>query len=332
MKTVTHFDLSTYLSFRMGPIIDTVFIIEKDQEIEDIFHLYPNASILGGGTNTLVGKEKAQDVWLINQMMGWQMESETVQGVRIRIQSGQNMDAFIQWSVENGYQGMESLSGIPGSLGGAAMMNAGAYGHELKDVIESVQVYDRFTHQIKIFSKAELGMGYRTSIFQQDPQRWFIQSVVVSLIKGSKKALVQKRAEIVDQRAHRIPNLQRYPSCGSFFRNVIIAKSQAIQLQKQFPTLKMFDLPADHIKISTGSILKTLWPKGFHFQGVRMYPDSPLILINEGATMDSVSCAIQTILEKVYAHTKIQLEPEVRLMGIPLGKRSIFRYYESTRR
>ena len=214
MKTVTHFDLSTYLSFRMGPIIDTVFIIEKDQEIEDIFHLYPNASILGGGTN---------------QMMGWQMESETVQGVRIRIQSGQNMDAFIQWSVENGYQGMESLSGIPGSLGGAAMMNAGAYGHELKDVIESVQVYDRFTHQIKIFSKAELGMGYRTSIFQQDPQRWFIQSVVVSLIKGSKKALVQKRAEIVDQRAHRIPNLQRYPSCGSFFRNVIIAKSQAIQ-------------------------------------------------------------------------------------------------------
>ena len=72
MKTVTHFDLSTYLSFRMGPIIDTVFIIEKDQEIEDIFHLYPNASILGGGTNTLVGKEKAQDVWLINQMMGWQ--------------------------------------------------------------------------------------------------------------------------------------------------------------------------------------------------------------------------------------------------------------------
>ena len=332
MKTVTHFDLSTYLSFHMGPIIDTVFIIEKDQEIEDIFHLYPNASILGGGTNTLVGKEKAQDVWLINQMMGWQMESETVQGVRIRIQSGQNMDAFIQWSVENGYQGMESLSGIPGSLGGAAMMNAGAYGHELKDVIESVQVYDRFTHQIKIFSKAELGMGYRTSIFQQDPQRWFIQSVVVSLIKGSKQALVQKRAEIVDQRAHRIPNLQRYPSCGSFFRNVIIAKSQAIQLQKQFPTLKMFDLPADHIKISTGSILKTLWPKGFHFQGVRMYPDSPLILINEGATMDSVSCAIQTILEKVYAHTKIQLEPEVRLMGIPLGKRSIFRYDESTRR
>ena len=212
------------------------------------------------------------------------------------------------------------------------MMNAGAYGYELKDVIESIQVYDRFTHQIKIFSKAELGMGYRTSIFQQDPQRWFIQSVVVSLIKGSKQALVQKRAEIVDQRAHRIPNLQRYPSCGSFFRNVIIAKSQAIQLQKQFPTLKMFDLPADHIKISTGSILKTLWPKGFHFQGVRMYPDSPLILINEGATMDSVSCAIQTILEKVYAHTKIQLEPEVRLMGIPLGKRSIFRYDESTRR
>ena len=316
----------------MEHIIDTVFINEKDQEIEDIVHLYPNASILGGGTNTLGGEGNAQEVWLINQMVGWQMESETVQGVRIRIQSGQNMDAFIQWSVENGYQGMESLSGIPGSLGGAAMMNAGAYGHELKDVIESVQVYDRFTHQIKIFSKAELGMGYRTSIFQQDPQRWFIQSVVVSLIKGSKKALVQKRAEIVDQRAHRIPNLQRYPSCGSFFRNVIIAKSQAIQLQKQFPTLKMFDLPADHIKISTGSILKTLWPKGFHFQGVRMYPDSPLILINEGATMDSVSCAIQTILEKVYAHTKIQLEPEVRLMGIPLGKRSIFRYYESTRR
>ncbi|MDX8417283.1 UDP-N-acetylmuramate dehydrogenase [Absicoccus intestinalis] len=332
MKTVTHFDLSTYLSFRMGPIIHTAIIVEKDQEIEDIFHLYPNASILGGGTNTLVGKEKAQDVWLINQMMGWQMESETVQGVRIRIQSGQNMDAFIQRSVENGYQGMESLSGIPGSLGGAAMMNAGAYGHELKDVIESVQVYDRFTHQIKTFSKAELGMGYRTSIFQQDPQRWFIQSVVVSLIKGSKQALVQKRSEIVDQRFHRIPNLQRYPSCGSFFRNVIVAKSQAIQLQKQFPTLKMFDLPADHIKISTGSILKTLWPKGFHFQGIRMYPDSPLILINEGATMDSVSCAIQTILEKVYAHTKIQLEPEVRLMGIPLGKRSIFRYDESTRR
>lgn len=332
MKTVTHFDLSTYLSFRMGPIVERAIFIENEQEIKDIFHLYPNASILGGGTNTLVGKEKAQDVWLIDQMMGWQMESETVQGVRIRIQSGQNMDVFIQWSVENGYQGMESLSGIPGSLGGAAMMNAGAYGHELRDVIESVQVYDRFTHQIKTFSKAELGMGYRTSIFQQDPQRWFIQSVIVSLIKGSKQALVQKRAEIVDQRARRIPNLQRYPSCGSFFRNVIVAKSQAIQLQKQFPTLKMFDLPIDHIKISTGSILKTLWPKGFHFQGIRMYPDSPLILINEGATMDSVSCAIQTILEKVYAHTKIQLEPEVRLMGIPLGKRSIFRYDESTRR
>lgn len=328
MKTLTHFDLSTYLSFRMGPIIDTAIIIENDQEIEDILHLYPNCSILGGGTNTLVGKEKAHDIWLINQMTGWQME----QGLSIRIQSGQNMDAFIEWCVEHGYQGLESLSGIPGSLGGAAMMNAGAYGHELKDVIETVQVYDRLTHQIQTFSKVELGMEYRMSIFQQDPKRWFILSVAVSLNKESKQALIQKRKEILDQRAHRIPNLQRYPSCGSFFRNVIVTKKQAIQLQKRFPTLKMFDVSEDRIKISTGSILKTLWPKGFQFQGVRMYPDSPLILINEEASLDSVSYAIQTILEKVYVHTNIQLEPEVRLMGISVGKNKNFRYDENTRR
>ena len=285
MKTVTHFDLSTYLSFRMGPIIDTVFIIEKDQEIEDILHLYPNASILGGGTNTLVGKEKAQDVWLINQMMGWQMESETVQGVRIRIQSGQNMDAFIQWSVENGYQGMESLSGIPGSLGGAAMMNAGAYGGEMKQVLTEVTVLTR-EGELRRIPSEELKLGYRYSVIPE--KGWIVLEAKLKLPRGDYDMIRARMDELKEKRVEKQP--LELPSAGSTFKR-----------------------PEGYF---AGKLIMDAGLRGFSVGGAQVSEKHCGFVVNTGeATAKDVRDLIREVSRQVKTKFGVELEPEVKMLG-----------------
>ena len=285
MKTVTHFDLSTYLSFRMGPIIDTVFIIEKDQEIEDILHLYPNASILGGGTNTLVGKEKAQDVWLINQMMGWQMESETVQGVRIRIQSGQNMDAFIQWSVENGYQGMESLSGIPGSLGGAAMMNAGAYGGEMKQVLTEVTVLTR-EGELRRIPSEELKLGYRYSVIPE--KGWIVLEAKLKLHRGDYDMIKARMDELKEKRVEKQP--LELPSAGSTFKR-----------------------PEGYF---AGKLIMDAGLRGFSVGGAQVSEKHCGFVVNTGeATAKDVRDLIREVSRQVKTKFGVELEPEVKMLG-----------------
>jgi UDP-N-acetylmuramate dehydrogenase len=314
MKILKNFDLSRYLSMHAGPVLKEAFVIEQEAEIPNILKgSRVPYRMLGKGTNTLISPDQKNRIWLINQMSGWNILEKDLESVLVRVQSGTELDDLIREMTDRGYGGMESLSGIPGSAGGAVVMNAGAYGHEIREVIESVRVYDRKKDAIHTLSADDCAFGYRSSIFQKEPERWFILSLDLKLQCRSARSLQKKREEVLLQRSFRVPALKDFPSCGSFFRNPVISRKKAESLKEKIPDVKIYPFDAYSCKVSAGSLIRHCYPEEAYLHGVLVKPEHPLILINVSAAYENILEAWKELREKVSSETGIRLEPEVCL-------------------
>ena len=128
-------------------------------------------------------------------------------------QAGASLSEMCRFAMENGLMGLEFAYGIPGSVGGAVFMNAGAYGGEMKDVLESVDAYDIYG-QLHHLEKEQVKMGYRSSKFQNGD--WLIASAAFSLIPGNPVEIDERMQEIMKRRRDKQP--LEYPSAGSTFK------------------------------------------------------------------------------------------------------------------
>ena len=255
--------------------------------------LYP----LGGGSNILVPDGVVDGVVLKVAIGGTNFEKDG-SGAFAVAGAGVAWDDLVARSVEEGLWGLENLSGIPGSVGGAVAGNIGAYGAALSQTLQWVDVFDCEEMSVKRMSNADCAFGYRDSFFKQNGKRSIILRAAFRLSpagaadisykdlaehfsdsrEAASPAIETVRAAVLGIRKGKFPDLSQEGTAGSFFKNPVVPLVEAQTLQKTYPELPIFALPeSPGVKVPLAWILdKVLGLKGFAVGGARLFERQPL--------------------------------------------------------
>lgn len=285
--------------------------------------------ILGGGSN-VVFPDQGYDGLVIK------LESKgiAVEGNVITAEAGEEWDAFVAWTLVHGYYGLENLSGIPGTVGAAPIQNIGAYGVEVKDLIESVEVFDTEDLAFKVLINKECEFEYRTSTFKKpEGKRYIVTSVKFRLSQKFSPKITYKdldryfegnanptpdevREAVLEIRSRKFPNLKTYGTAGSFFKNVICEAHVADRLHSAYPDMPVFNASNGMKKISTAFIIdKICGLHGLREGNVGLYANQSLVVVNYGgATAEEIKNFILKVKSIVKEKTGIILEEEVVML------------------
>ncbi len=239
-------------------------------------------TILGNGSNVLVLDHGIRGAVV---KFNHPMSSIRINGTEITAASGALLKDVSAAAAENGLSGMEFACGIPGSIGGAVFMNAGAYGGEMKDVVKSVcSVTTEGRTMTRMLD--ELDLGYRQSIFQKNGEA--ICEVTLSLRPGDKQEIAKKVADLTQRREAKQP--LEMPSAGSTFKR-----------------------PVGYY---AGTLIQETGLKGLSVGGAQVSKKHAGFVVNTGnATAKDVLDLIHEVQKRVYAKHKVELHPEVRIIG-----------------
>ncbi len=286
--------------------------------------------ILGGGSNVLAPDEGFSSTVLSVAAHSLVFEARGT-SVSAVVDAGVSWDAFVAEAVSRGLWGVENLSAIPGSVGAAPIQNIGAYGVEVAQTIEWVEVFDRTHRTRRTLSRDDLAFGYRTSLLKRENGRYLVLRVSFRLGKepspntsykdvqavfGARTPEVgELRDAIMAIRAKKFPNLEEFGTAGSFFLNPVISQSDAEALTAAHPTLPQF--PADGgVKVSLAWILDhVVKAKGMRVGGAFVWDAQPLVIATDRtATAADVRSLAALITEKVFSCTEIAIVPEVTFL------------------
>lgn len=256
--------------------------------------------------------------------------SEAEQHVQLQVGSGVLWDDFVAHCVKEEYAGIENLSLIPGQVGAAAVQNIGAYGVEIKNVIESVKTICIKTGEKRQFSQRECQYGYRDSLFKsQESGRYIITHVIFRLQKNPQyqlhyhhlKEKVKEygginlqniRKAIIDIRMEKLPQPTQLGNAGSFFMNPIIDKDLFDELKESYPQIPYYPTDTDRIKIPAGWLIEQAGLKGKVFGKVGIYDRQALVIVNFGGAtgkeVQEVANIVQQTVKKAFG---ISLKTEV---------------------
>lgn len=278
--------MSRHTTFRIGGPAE-FFATPKDPEsLQKVLRLcrqegYPRF-ILGNGSNLLVSDDGCRGVVV---QLDRNFQDVRCEETRITAQAGVLLSKLAALARDNSLAGLEFASGIPGSLGGALAMNAGAYGGEMKDVLRSVTVLDG-SLEFRTVPVGELDMGYRCSRIQTDG--WVAVSAVLDLTRGERGEIDRKMEELREKRAEKQP--LAYPSAGSTFKR-----------------------PEGYF---AGKLIMDAGLAGYTVGGAQVSEKHCGFVINRGgATAADVRTLIGDVQRIVYEKFGVKLEPEVRFLG-----------------
>ena len=294
--------------------------------------------ILGGGSNVLISDAGFSGTVVKVETSGNSFEIDACSGGTLTVSAGADWDEFVLFTIEKGLANLESLSGIPGTVGGAPIQNIGAYGHEVSEVIARVRTFDRKLKEVKTFTASQCGFGYRSSIFKSEPERYVILDVTFQLRLGEESlpiayaelakelgveigarvAITKVRDAVIKLRGAKGMLLgQGIKSAGSFFMNPILNKDAADKLPSDAPRWPM---PDGRVKTSAAWLMEHAGVnKGDQMAGAQISPKHVLALSNAGdaSAKDLIELA-RIAQEKVRAKFGIVLQSEVQLVGLSL--------------
>ncbi len=239
-------------------------------------------SFIGNGSNLLVGDKGIRGVVIeMTEPMG----NIEVHGTQITAQAGAMLSKIANTAASNGLGGMEFAAGIPGSVGGAVVMNAGAYGGEMKDIIERVYVLDENGAQLELDRDA-LDLGYRHSCIPE--KKYIVTKVVLELVPRDEVEIRSKMKELNEKRAEKQP--LQYPSAGSTFKR-----------------------PEGYF---AGKLIMDAGLRGYQVGGAQVSEKHCGFVINKGdATAADICQLMRDVSDKVQAQFGVVLEPEVKMIG-----------------
>ena len=295
--------------------------------------LYQNVDkfILGGGSNVLFTQDFNGLVIKIS-LKGINVEKEDENNIYVKAYAGEIWDDLVSYCVEKGYGGFENLSGIPGLVGATPIQNIGAYGSEIKETFESLEAVNINTGETRFFNLDECKFGYRDSVFKNELKN---QYVVVSvfyklskkpiinlsykalkdyfdLIKNNNPTILDVRNAVIKIRSEKLPDIIKFGTAGSFFKNAIISKDKFEILQKNYPDVPFFLEENEKYKIPTGWLIEKAGFKGQRYGNCGVYEKQALVLINfGGATGLEVFEFSKLIQDKVKSIFDIDIEREV---------------------
>ncbi|SMC28649.1 UDP-N-acetylmuramate dehydrogenase [Andreprevotia lacus DSM 23236] len=285
--------------------------------------------VLGGGSN-LVLPERVEGLTVQVAVPGRRLLREDDDAYYVAAGGGENWHDFVQWTLAQGWGGLENLSLIPGTVGAAPIQNIGAYGVEVKDRLFALTAWSLQDGAPRVFSNAECAFAYRDSIFKQaEAGRWLIAEVVFRLPKNAPLVtgygdLQQEIAAqglplshagvaqaVMAVRRRKLPDPAQIGNAGSFFKNPIIAASQRDALLQQFPQLVSYPAGEGLAKLAAGWLIEQAGWKGRRLGPVGMYEKQALVLVNHGgAARADVAALTAAVQGDVAARFGVQLEAE----------------------
>ncbi|MBI5405845.1 UDP-N-acetylmuramate dehydrogenase [Candidatus Kaiserbacteria bacterium] len=289
--------------------------------------------VLGAGSNVLVPDEGVDGV-VLKMALGNIAVEEERDDVLFVADAGTLWEDLVNKAGARGTFGIENLAGIPGSVGGAAVQNIGAYGAELAGVFDYAEGVDRATGLPWRITRDEAGFGYRTSLFKVH-RNLLIVRVALRLTKNAARNvayadLARASAEGVPLatpeeiasavraiRARKFPHAAGEGTAGSFFKNPVVSREVFEGLQRRFPEIPAFVQEDGTIKLPLAWILdRALALKGFSKGRARLYEQQPLVIVaSAGASAADVGALAAEVAERVLAATGITIEREVEIFG-----------------
>ncbi|WP_409968112.1 UDP-N-acetylmuramate dehydrogenase [Bengtsoniella intestinalis] len=279
--------MAEHTSFKVGGNAGRMAYPVTVEQLVLLVHLATDCGarpmVIGKGSNLLVG-DGGLDRLVIDTTAA--LTGVTVlEGNRLQVQAGATMARMADVAQKQGLTGVEFAHGIPGSLGGGIVMNAGAYGGELCQVVASVTVLDPERGVVTLPCE-DMDFGYRHSILQDHPD-WVVLEAVLQLQVGDKAAIRSRMVELIGKRKDKQP--LEYPNAGSTFKR-----------------------PEGHF---AGALIEQCGLKGFTIGGAQVSEKHAGFVINRGgATCSDVLALMKAVEEKVLVETGVQLEAEVRIL------------------
>lgn len=337
MEIIKNYDLTKINSFGVTAQARYFVEIKNEQDVSELFNSpeFKNNErlFLGGGSNVLFTKD-FNGIVILNKLKGIEIVEEDENTVLVKSMGGEWWHDLVLFTVDRGYWGIENLALIPGTAGASPVQNIGAYGVELKDVLETVEAYEIETGQKKVFKNEECEFSYRDSVFKSKYKgKYFISAIVLKLNKKAKeninyKALdqylkensleIKNPRDICDAvcaiRKSKLPDPKELGSAGSFFKNVYVDEIKFKELKNSFPDIPFFK-EGDLIKIPTGWLVEVCNWKGKRIGNAGVHERQALVLVNHGgATGKEILDLANKIIDSVYQKFGIKLSPEVNLI------------------
>ena len=180
--------LAEYTTLRVGGVPASLTVATSEAQIVEVVAEADaqgrSLLIIGSGSNLVVADDFSGDVLVIANK-GIENDASACAGAWVTVQAGETLDDFVALAVASGWTGVETLSGVPGTVGATPIQNVGAYGQQVSDTIAQVRAYNRETKKIETLFTQNCEFGYRTSKFKTLPNRWVILSVVFQLPLGT---------------------------------------------------------------------------------------------------------------------------------------------------
>ncbi|MEK7071624.1 MAG: UDP-N-acetylmuramate dehydrogenase [Patescibacteria group bacterium] len=350
MEIFEKYDLTKLNTFGVLARAKFFAVMENEQDLRELFALPQfknnNKLFLGGGSNVLF-TEDFNGIVILNKIKGIEIleaptpkrvgvptESVGKDEVLIRAMGGEVWHDLVEFAVAREFWGVENLAYIPGSVGAAPMQNIGAYGAELKDVLESVEAFDLETGEKKVFHNEDCSFGYRDSIFKKEVKdKYFIFAITLKLSKTEnkninykvlKEYLFENKIEIKNPkhvsdaitaiRKSKLPDPKVIGNAGSFFKNIFVTPEKLKELLLGYPEMPYFK-EKEKIKIPAAWLIEQCGWKGKRVGNVGVHDKQALVLVNHGdGTGEEIKHLAEQIITSVYEKFSLKLTPEVNLI------------------
>ena len=289
--------------------------------------------LLGGGSNLLLTRDVEA---LVARMAsrGIRLLRDDGDQVLIEAEAGEPWHPFVQWTLQQGFVGLENLSLIPGTVGAAPMQNIGAYGVELKDSFAGLTALDRHSGELREFSLAECEFAYRDSLFKRAAGRWVILRVRFALSRSAPLHLDYGpvRQRLLEQgvagatamdvsraicaiRSEKLPDPAQLGNAGSFFKNPLVSAELAEHLRYEYADLVAYPQADGRVKLAAGWLIERAGWKGFREGDAGVHHLQALVLVNHGrASGQQLLALAQRIQADIVQRFAVELEIEPNLL------------------
>ncbi|MGF1757595.1 UDP-N-acetylmuramate dehydrogenase [Photobacterium sagamiensis] len=333
MKVLQERSLAPFHTFGIEVTADHIIVAESAQDLvaiwqDEQYRALPKL-IVGRGSNLLFCENYA-GVIVLNRIAGIDV-TETADEFLLHVGAGEDWHHLVHSSVENKMPGLENLALIPGCVGSSPIQNIGAYGVELKDVCQYVDVVELNTGKPSRIVASDCQFGYRDSIFKHAlknthaivavglklPKAWRPNVSYGPLAQFATETVTAK--EIFDEvcriRQQKLPDPTVLGNAGSFFKNPVVDKTKREQLMAVYPTMPSYEMADGSFKLAAGWLIDQCGLKGYQVGGAKVHEQQALVLVNhDQATARDVLVLARDVVFAVEEKFAVSLEHEVRFM------------------
>lgn len=334
MKKYSTYPMQQHNTFGLNVKAAQFIEFETEEELCDVIKagLSSPVLVIGAGSNLLFLNDYKGTV-LHSAIMGVTVVEETDEYLLLRVGSGMQWDNLVEYTIQNGWQGLENLSAIPGEVGASAVQNVGAYGVEAGDLIEQVEAVSLNDGGKRRFTHDECRFSYRNSIFKAEEKNKYVVTYVTYRLRkipeyrldygnlrsvigdGNKLSAATIRKAVQEIRQAKLPDPAVIGSAGSFFMNPIVSDEHAKKLLQTYPQMPHYATADGRTKLSAAWLIDQCGWKNRQQGPVGVYKHQPLVIVNHGgATGQEILDYSMQICHSVEEKFGVTLSREVNVI------------------